>query len=330
MAANKHLTETDYVEGVISQDRSILARAITLVESIHVDHRVLADSVLTKLLSHAGRACRVGITGVPGVGKSTFIETLGKQLTSTGARVAVLAVDPTSSRTGGSILGDKTRMQELARDPSAFIRPSPTSGTLGGVARATRESMILCEAAGYDIILVETVGVGQSETTVAEMVDFFLALMLPGAGDELQGIKKGLLEIADMIVVNKADGSTKNAAERAASEYRTALHILKPVSPTWMPPAHTCSAISGDGLADIWKDIENHRELLKISGEFDQKRKQQRVRWMWSMIQDRLLLEIKKNESLQNIARALEVQVMEDQITPGLAASKVVAAINAN
>ena len=330
MVANKQLTETDYVEGVISQDRSILARAITLVESIHVDHRVLADSVLTKLLSYAGRARRVGITGVPGVGKSTFIETLGKQLTSTGARVAVLAVDPTSSRTGGSILGDKTRMQELARDPSAFIRPSPTSGTLGGVARATRESMILCEAAGYDIILVETVGVGQSETTVAEMVDFFLALMLPGAGDELQGIKKGLLEIADMIVVNKADGSTKNAAERAASEYRRALHILKPVSLTWMPPAHTCSAISGNGLADIWKDIENHRELLKTSGEFDEKRKQQRVRWMWSMIQDRLLLEIEKNKSLQNIARALEAQVMEDQITPGLAASKVVAAINAN
>jgi LAO/AO transport system kinase len=267
---------------------------------------------------------------VPGVGKSTFIETLGKQLTSTGTRVAVLAVDPTSSRTGGSILGDKTRMQELARDPSAFIRPSPTSGTLGGVARATRESMILCEAAGYDIVLIETVGVGQSETTVADMVDFFLALMLPGAGDELQGIKKGLLEIADMIVVNKADGSTKNAAERAASEYRRALHILKPVSPTWMPPAHTCSAISGDGLADIWKDIEHHRELLKTSGEFDEKRKQQRVRWMWSMIQDRLLLEIEKNKSLQNIARALEAQVMEDQITPGLAASKVVAAINAN
>ena len=330
MAANKHLTETDYVEGVISQDRSILARAITLVESTHVDHRVLADSVLTKLLSHAGRARRVGITGVPGVGKSTFIETLGKQLTSTGTRVAVLAVDPTSSRTGGSILGDKTRMQELARDPSAFIRPSPTSGTLGGVARATRESMILCEAAGYDIVLIETVGVGQSETTVADMVDFFLALMLPGAGDELQGIKKGLLEIADMIVVNKADGSTKNAAERAAAEYRRALHILKPVSPTWMPPAHTCSAISGDGLADIWKDIEHHRELLKTSGEFDEKRKQQRVRWMWSMIQDRLLLEIENNKSLQNIARALEAQVMEDQITPGLAASKVVAAINAN
>ena len=330
MAANTHLTETDYVEGVIRQDRSILARAITLVESIHIDHRVLADSVLNQLLSHAGRARRVGITGVPGVGKSTFIETLGKQLTSTGARVAVLAVDPTSSRTGGSILGDKTRMQELARDPSAFIRPSPTSGTLGGVARATRESMILCEAAGYDIILVETVGVGQSETTVAEMVDFFLALMLPGAGDELQGIKKGLLEIADMIVVNKADGSTKNAAERAASEYRRALHILKPVSPTWMPLAHTCSAISGDGLADIWKDIEHHRELLKTSGEFDEKRKQQRVRWMWSMIQDRLLLEIEKNKSLQNIARALEAQVMEEQITPGLAASKVVAAIDAN
>ena len=330
MAVNKQLTETDYVEGVIGQDRSILARAITLVESIHVDHRVLADSVLTKLLPHAGRARRVGVTGVPGVGKSTFIETFGKQLTSTGSRVAVLAVDPTSSRTGGSILGDKTRMQELARDPSAFIRPSPTSGTLGGVARATRESMILCEAAGYDIILVETVGVGQSEISVAEMVDFFLALMLPGAGDELQGIKKGLLEIADMIVVNKADGNTKNAAERAASEYRRALHILKPVSPNWVPPSHTCSAITGDGLADIWSDIESHRELLTASGEFEEKRKRQRVRWMWSMIQDRLLFEIEKNNALQEIARALEYQVMEDQITPGLAASKVVAAINAN
>ena len=330
MVANKQLTETDYVEGVIGQDRSILARAITLVESIHVDHRVLADSVLTRLLPHAGRARRVGVTGVPGVGKSTFIETFGKQLTSTGSRVAVLAVDPTSSRTGGSILGDKTRMQELARDPSAFIRPSPTSGTLGGVARATRESMILCEAAGYDIVLVETVGVGQSEISVAEMVDFFLALMLPGAGDELQGIKKGLLEIADMIVVNKADGNTKNAAESAASEYRRALHILKPVSPNWVPPSHTCSAITGDGLADIWSDIESHRELLITSGEFEEKRKRQRVRWMWSMIQDRLLLEIEKNNALQEIARTLEYQVMEDQITPGLAASKVVAAINAN
>ena len=330
MVTIKQLTETDYVEGVINQDRSVLARAITLIESTHADHRALADSVLTKLLPHAGRARRVGITGVPGVGKSTFIETFGKQLTSTGARVAVLAVDPTSARTGGSILGDKTRMQELARDPSAFIRPSPTSGTLGGVARATRESMILCEAAGYDIILVETVGVGQSETTVAEMVDFFLALMLPGAGDELQGIKKGLLEIADMIVVNKADGNTKNEAERAASEYRRALHILKPVSPNWMPPAHTCSAIHGDGLKDIWRDIENHRELLSISGELDEKRKQQRVLWMWSMIQDRLLLELEKNDSLQQIARTLEYRVMENQITPGLAASEVVAAINAN
>jgi LAO/AO transport system kinase len=300
------------------------------VESIHVDHRVQADSVLTKLLPHAGSARRVGVTGVPGVGKSTFIETFGKQLTSTGSRVAVLAVDPTSSRTGGSILGDKTRMQELARDPSAFIRPSPTSGTLGGVARATRESMILCEAAGYDIVLVETVGVGQSEISVAEMVDFFLALMLPGAGDELQGIKKGLLEIADMIVVNKADGNTKNAAERAALEYRRALHILKPVSPNWVPPSHTCSAITGDGLTDIWSDIESHRELLITSGEFEEKRKRQRVRWMWSMIQDRLLLEIEKNNALQEIARTLEYQVMEDQITPGLAASKVVAAINAN
>ncbi|MDC1427580.1 methylmalonyl Co-A mutase-associated GTPase MeaB [Rhodospirillaceae bacterium] len=328
MVGYKQLREIDYVQGVISQDRSVLARAITLVESIHAGHRDLADSVLTSLLPYAGNARRVGITGVPGVGKSTFIEALGKRLTSTGYRVAVLAVDPTSSRTGGSILGDKTRMQELARDPAAFIRPSPTSGTLGGVARATRESMILCEAAGYDIILVETVGVGQSEITVAEMVDFFLALMLPGAGDELQGIKKGLIEIADMIVVNKADGDTENAAKRAASEYMRALHILRPVSPNWTPPSHTCSALNGDGLEDIWSGIEKHRSVFTASGEFEDKRREQRVRWMWSMIQDRLLHTIKNNQSIKKIAHVLENEVIEDRITPGMAVSKILAAIN--
>ena len=328
MVGYKQLTKTDYVQGVISQNRSVLARAITLVESIHVDHRDLADCVLTNLLPYAGKARRIGITGVPGVGKSTFIETLGKRLTSMGHRVAVLAVDPTSTRTGGSILGDKTRMQELARDPAAFIRPSPTSGTLGGVARATRESMVLCEAAGYDVILVETVGVGQSETTVAEMVDFFLALMLPGAGDELQGLKKGLIEIADMIVVNKADGVTKTAAKRAASEYMRALHILRPVSPNWTPSAYTCSALNGGGLEDIWRGIETHRSIFTGSGEFVGKRREQRVRWMWSMIQDRLLNIIENNQSIQKIANTLENEVMEDQITPGMAAAKIIAAIN--
>ncbi|MBP03034.1 methylmalonyl Co-A mutase-associated GTPase MeaB [Rhodospirillaceae bacterium] len=328
MVGYKQLTKTDYVQGVISQNRSVLARAITLVESIHVDHRDLADCVLTNLLPYAGKARRIGITGVPGVGKSTFIETLGKRLTSMGHRVAVLAVDPTSTRTGGSILGDKTRMQELARDPAAFIRPSPTSGTLGGVARATRESMVLCEAAGYDVILVETVGVGQSETTVAEMVDFFLALMLPGAGDELQGLKKGLIEIADMIVVNKADGVTKTAAKRAASEYMRALHILRPVSPNWTPSAYTCSALNGDGLEDIWRGIETHRSIFTDSGELVGKRREQRVRWMWSMIQDRLINIIENNQSIQKIANTLENEVMEDQITPGMAVAKIIAAIN--
>mgnify|MGYP003964948569 CR=1 FL=1 len=328
MVGYKQLTKTDYVQGVISQNRSVLARAITLVESIHVDHRDLADCVLTNLLPYAGKARRIGITGVPGVGKSTFIETLGKRLTSMGHRVAVLAVDPTSTRTGGSILGDKTRMQELARDPAAFIRPSPASGTLGGVARATRESMVLCEAAGYDVILVETVGVGQSETTVAEMVDFFLALMLPGAGDELQGLKKGLIEIADMIVVNKADGVTKTAAKRAASEYMRALHILRPVSPNWTPSAYTCSALNGDGLEDIWRGIETHRSIFTDSGELVGKRREQRVRWMWSMIQDRLINIIENNQSIQKIANTLENEVMEDQITPGMAVAKIIAAIN--
>ena len=326
-AKNKQLTISDYVQGVLDRDRSLLARAITLVESSHADHREIADVVLSKLLPYAGKAARVGITGVPGVGKSTFIEIFGRQLTASGYQVAVLAVDPTSSRTGGSILGDKTRMQELGRDPSAFIRPSPTSGTLGGVAQATRESMVLCEAAGYNIIIVETVGVGQSETTVAEMVDFFLALMLPGAGDELQGLKKGLLEIADMIVVNKADGDTIRAAQRAASEYKRAIHILKPASPSWTPPSLTCSALNGDGLAEIWQEIENHRRVLTSSGELEKKRKEQRVRWMWSMIKNRLFLEMTENKSVQKLAGELECAVMDDKITPGMAASKVIAAV---
>jgi LAO/AO transport system kinase len=326
-AKNKQLTISDYVQGVLDRDTSLLARAITLVESSHADHREIADVVLSKLLPYAGKAARVGITGVPGVGKSTFIEIFGRQLTASGYQVAVLAVDPTSSRTGGSILGDKTRMQELGRDPSAFIRPSPTSGTLGGVAQATRESIVLCEAAGYNIIIVETVGVGQSETTVAEMVDFFLALMLPGAGDELQGLKKGLLEIADMIVVNKADGDTIKAAQRAASEYKRAIHILKPASPKWTPPSLTCSALNGDGLAEIWQEIENHRRVLTSSGELEKKRKEQRVRWMWSMIKNRLFLEMTENKSVQKLAGELECAVMDDKITPGMAASQVIAAV---
>ena len=323
----KQITPDDYIAGVLSGDLALLARAITLVESRHPRHRETADAVLNALLSHAGKAIRVGITGVPGVGKSSFIEALGRQLTATGHRLAVLAVDPTSSRTGGSILGDKTRMQELGRDPNAFIRPSPTSGTLGGVARATRESMIICEAAGFDVVLVETVGVGQSEITVAEMVDFFLALMLPGAGDDLQGIKKGILEIADMIAVNKADGDRTLPARRAAADYRRALEIITPASPNWRPPVQTCSALTGEGLPEIWAQISEHRAALGGSGEFDGKRREQRIRWMWSMIRDRLMLSLDGNPAVKDILPDLERAVAEDRMTPGHAAERVLAAL---
>jgi LAO/AO transport system kinase len=324
--ASKTASPDAYIEGVLSGDLALLARAITLVESRHPRHRETADTVLNALLPHSGKAARIGITGVPGVGKSSFIEAFGRQLTASGHRIAVLAVDPTSSRTGGSILGDKTRMQELGRDPNAFIRPSPTSGTLGGVARATRESMIICEAAGFDVVLVETVGVGQSEITVAEMVDFFLALMLPGAGDDLQGIKKGILEIADMIAVNKADGDRILSARRAAADYRRALEIMKPASPNWRPPVRTCSALTGEGLPDIWAEINEHRKALGGSGEFDAKRREQRIRWMWSTIHDRLMLSLDGKAAVKDILPELERSVAEDRMTPGHAAELVLAA----
>ena len=275
--SRQRLSVSDYVDGVLNCDRALLAQAITLIESLNDDHRATADAVLNELLIQKQDSIRIGITGVPGVGKSTFIESFGKQLTSLDHKVAVLAVDPTSSRTGGSILGDKTRMQELSRDKNAFIRPSPTSGTLGGVTRVTRETIVLCEAAGFDVILVETVGVGQSEIMVSQMVDFFLALMLPGAGDELQGIKKGILEIADMIAVNKADGEMKNAANRAVMEYQHALDILNPKSANWKPRSLSCSAFTGDGLAAIWETICDYKRLLKDAGEWQEKEKVNRL-----------------------------------------------------
>src|SRR5436305_4494968 len=257
----------------------MLSKAITLVESQRDDHRALAQELLVELLPRAGGAHRVGITGVPGVGKSTFIDQLGTDLTGAGHRVAVLAVDPSSARTGGSILGDKTRMARLAIDPNAFIRPSPAAGTLGGVAAKTRETMLICEAAGFDVILVETVGIGQSETAVADMTDFFLVLMLPGAGDELQGIKKGVVELADMIAVNKADGDNIRRAKAAAGEYRAALHILTPRSPTWAPPVLTYSAHTGEGIVPLWEQVLAHRQQLSASGEFAARRREQQVKW---------------------------------------------------
>ena len=325
--SRQKLSVSDYVDGVLNCDRALLAQAITLIESLNDDHRATADAVLNELLIQNQDSTRIGITGVPGVGKSTFIERFGKQLTSLDHKVAVLAVDPTSSRTGGSILGDKTRMQELSRDKNAFIRPSPTSGTLGGVTRVTRETIVLCEAAGFDVILVETVGVGQSEIMVSQMVDFFLALMLPGAGDELQGIKKGILEIADMIAVNKADGEMKNAANRAVMEYQHALDILNPKSANWKPRSLSCSAYTGDGLVAIWETICDYKRLLKDAGEWQEKRKSQQVEWMWAIIRERILSKIETNEKVQSLVPQLELQVAESKLTPALAALEILTVI---
>ena len=325
--SRQKLSVSDYVDGVLNCDRALLAQAITLIESLNDDHRATADAVLNELLIQNQDSTRIGITGVPGVGKSTFIESFGKQLTSLDHKVAVLAVDPTSSRTGGSILGDKTRMQELSRDKNAFIRPSPTSGTLGGVTRVTRETIVLCEAAGFDVILVETVGVGQSEIMVSQMVDFFLALMLPGAGDELQGIKKGILEIADMIAVNKADGEMKNAANRAVMEYQHALDILNPKSANWKPRSLSCSAFTGDGLAAIWETICDYKRLLKDAGEWQEKRKSQQVEWMWAIIRERILSKIETNEKVQSLVPQLELQVAESKLTPALAALEILTVV---
>ena len=304
-------------------DRATLARAITLVESKRADHRQSAHQLVQLLLPQTGKALRIGITGSPGVGKSTSIETLGRYLTGRGHKVAVLAVDPSSNRTGGSILGDKTRMAELAGDPNAFIRPSPSSGTLGGVAAKTRETMLLCEAAGYDVILVETVGIGQSETAVAEMTDFFLVLMLPGAGDELQGIKKGVVELADMIAVNKADGDNLARARAAAAEYRAALHILKPPSPNWTPPVATYSALTGNGIAEVWAAIESYRDKLTASGELADKRRSQQVKWMWSMLEERLYARLRADPELRQKLPKLEKEVAAGKLSPMLAVEEI-------
>src|SRR6202161_2473793 len=269
--------------------RAALARAITLIESRRSDHQAAARELVQALLLQTGKAIRVGITGSPGVGKSTTIDALGMFLIERGHKVAVLAVDPSSARTGGSILGDKTRMARLSASDNAYIRPSPASGTLGGVTAKTREAMLLCEAAGFDVVLVETVGIGQSETAVCDMTDFFLALMLPGAGDELQGIKKSLVELADMIAVNKADGDNIKRANLAAGEYRSALHILSARSEHWHPPVLTYSALTGTGIDTIWQKILDHRTAMNASGEFDARRRQQQVKWVWSMLEQRLM-----------------------------------------
>jgi LAO/AO transport system kinase len=308
-------------------DRATLARAITLIESKRADHRKQAHALVQELLPSTGKAVRVGITGAPGVGKSTTIDALGTFLTAKGNKVAVLAVDPSSTRTGGSILGDKTRMARLSSDPNAFIRPSPSSGTLGGVTAKTRETMLLCEAAGFDVVLVETVGIGQSETAVSDMTDLFLALMLPGAGDELQGIKKGLVELADMIAVNKADGDNVGRAKAAAAEYRAALHILTPRSPNWTPPVLTYSALTGGGIEDLWAKVLDHRERMSASGELAQRRREQQVKWMWSMLEQRVFERLRTDASLRARLPKIEAAVAEGRLSATLAVDEIAAAL---
>jgi LAO/AO transport system kinase len=326
----KPLEPQTYIDGVLAGDRRMLSKTITLIESALPAHQEAARRIIGALLPKTGKAVRIGITGVPGVGKSTFIESFGMMLVKERRRVAVLAVDPSSTRSGGSLMADKTRMEKLALERQAFIRPSPSGGTLGGVARKTRETMLVCEAAGFDVIIVETVGVGQSETTVASMVDFFLVLLLAGAGDELQGLKKGILELSDALAINKADGTNVGPAKKAAKVYEMALHLLQPSSPHWSPPVLTCSALEMTGVAEIWKTVLRHREALSRSGELHQKRRQQAVDWMWALIdeglQDRFThhAEVKKQlpRTLREVERGL--------VAPTAAAAKLLFFLDKN
>ncbi|OZE31934.1 methylmalonyl Co-A mutase-associated GTPase MeaB [Rhodococcus sp. 05-2254-4] len=315
-------------DSVRANERSGLARAITLVESTRSDHRDLAQQLLLRVLPDAGGSHRVGITGVPGVGKSTFIDALGMRLIEKGHRVAVLAVDPSSTRTGGSILGDKTRMSRLAVQENAYIRPSPTSGTLGGVARATRETIVLLEAAGFDVILVETVGVGQSEVTVANMVDCFTFLTLARTGDQLQGIKKGVLELADLVAVNKADGKHATDAKNAARELAGALRLIYPHDAIWKPPVLTMSAIEGTGLDEYWDTVLRHQQVLSDAGEFAEKRRKQQVDWTWTMVNDQLLRRLAQNPSVKAIRGDVEARVRDGSLTAALAAQELLDAFD--
>jgi LAO/AO transport system kinase len=319
----------ELVEGILAQDRTLLARAITLVESGRRDDEVRARELLSRLLECTGEALRVGISGVPGVGKSTFIERLGGKLIAAGHRVAVLAIDPSSSISGGSILGDKSRMNTLAREENAFIRPSPSARTLGGVARRTRETMLLCEAAGFDVILVETVGVGQSETLVAEMVDCFCVLMLPGAGDELQGIKKGILELADIVAVNKADGENITAAREAARTLTAALGYTRGRGEGWKPKAVTISAHTGKGIDALWELVEAHRSAAMRDGTREEARRGELRRWMWDLLEERLLGLFRENPGVRGLLEAVEEEVAAGEIRPSAGADRLLRAFRA-
>ncbi len=305
-----------YIDGVLKDDRRVLSKTITLIESARLDHQKLARKIVDSLLSHTGGAVRLGITGVPGVGKSTFIESLGVYLTGLGKKVAVLAVDPSSRRSRGSILADKTRMEKLSIDKNAYIRPSPSGGTLGGVASKTREALLVCEAAGFDVVIVETVGVGQSETTVASMVDFFMVLMLSGAGDELQGIKKGVLEIADGLAINKADGDNVKKANMAKRQYETALHLLSPSSSNWSPPVLTCSSLEMTGISEVWETVLDHRGIFTKTGELKANRKKQDVEWMWALVEDGLRERFKENEKINAVLPEILNKVKTGETSP--------------
>lgn len=326
LAKRRRLGLDDYLRGIRAGQRAVLGQAITLVESNAERDQALAQALLLALMPDTGHSIRVGITGVPGVGKSTFIEAMGCNLVSTGKRVAVLAVDPSSGLSGGSILGDKTRMNRLSRDERAFIRPSPSSGSLGGVSRKTRETMMVCEAAGYDVILVETVGVGQSETIVSEMVDFFLVLMLGGAGDELQGIKRGIMELADMIAINKADGDNLPRARAAKQDYQSALRLMRAAHPDWRPPVHLVSSLQNQGLERVWASIEEHHRLFLENGELEKRRRQQLMRWMWAMVDERILHAVRTHKDVAALRAKLEADVLAGRTTPTLGARAILSA----
>jgi len=326
----RRLSVDDYVGGVLAGDRNALGQAITLVESNAQAHMEMAQEVLRRVIPHSGRSIRIGITGVPGAGKSTFIEALGLYLCERGHRVAVLAVDPSSKVTGGSILGDKTRMELLSRDLRAFIRPSPSSGTLGGVTRKSRETILVCEAAGFDVILVETVGVGQSETTVRSMVDFFLLVMIAGAGDELQGIKKGIMELADALLVNKADGDNKPRAKAAKLEYNRALHYLAPATDGWQTRAYSCSSLTGEGIPEIWSIVEAFREKTVESGVLEKRRRAQTLDWVYSMVEEHLRASFFQHAGVERIRAEIEHDVTWGRMPPTVAVQHLIAEFEGN
>lgn len=320
----QQLSINQYIDGIITGNRTILSRAITLVESNLPEHSVLAQEIIEKCLPYIGNSLRIGITGVPGAGKSTFIETFGNYVITKGHKLAVLAIDPSSEKSKGSILGDKTRMETLSSNENSFIRPSPSAGSLGGVARKTRESILLCEAAGFDIIFVETVGVGQSETAVHSMVDFFLLLMLAGAGDELQGIKRGIMEMADMIAITKADGSNVEKAQRASAEYRSALHLYPKSESGWDPRVLTCSAIENKGISEIWENISEYCQLTQKNNYFKGRRQKQAQYWMYETINEQLKTRFYNNPEIKIMIESLELNVLNDQISPFIAAQKII------